>query len=67
VPAIAQAEQLDRSYVRRVIYLAFLAPDIVQRILRGDHPPELTMTRLVRMTPLPMSWTEQRRLLGMSN
>lgn len=65
VQAIATEEKVDRSYARRVVYLAFLAPDIVQRILRGDHPPELNATRLIRMTPLPTVWADQRKLLGL--
>ena len=67
VQAIATEEKVDRSYARPVIYLAFLAPDIVQRIMKGDHPPSLNATRLIRMTPLPMAWDEQRALLGLSS
>jgi hypothetical protein len=43
--------------------LAFLAPDIVEAILQGRQPVELTALRLKR-TRLPLSWVEQRRLLG---
>ncbi len=35
---IAEEQKVDRSYARRVIYLAFLDPEIVKRILDGDHP-----------------------------
>ena len=49
-----------------MVYLAFLAPDIVQRIVRGDHPMELTADRLIRMVPLPHGWEEQRVLLGLT-
>ena len=65
VQAIAQAEGLTGSHVTRVMYLAFLAPDIVQRIVRGDHPMALDVTRLIRLVPLPLAWDEQRALLGM--
>lgn len=65
--AIAQEEKVSGSYVARVIYLAFLAPDIVQRILRGDHPLDLNADRLIRMMPLPVAWGEQRTLLGLSS
>ena len=48
--AIAQEEQIaSSSYVTRVIYLAFLAPDIVQRIVRGEQPVDLTADRLIRI------------------
>lgn len=66
VLAIAQEAQVTSSYVTRVIYLAFLAPDIVERIARGHHPPDLNADRLIRMGPLPLGWDEQRTLLGMS-
>lgn len=66
VLGIARAEQVTSSYVTRVIYLAFLAPDIIERIIQGNHPSELNADRLIRMTPLPMAWEEQRMLLGMS-
>ncbi len=67
VQAIAQEEQIaSSSYVTRVIYLAFLAPDIVQRIVRGEQPVDLTADRLIRMGPLPMAWEDQREMLGMS-
>ncbi|MBX9883560.1 MAG: recombinase family protein [Novosphingobium sp.] len=65
--AIAQEEQIaSSSYVTRVIYLAFLAPDIVQRIVRGEQPVDLTADRLIRMGPLPLAWEDQRVLLGMA-
>ncbi|MDO9314893.1 MAG: hypothetical protein Q7T97_10155 [Burkholderiaceae bacterium] len=67
VQAIAQQEQIaSSSYVTRVIYLAFLAPDLVQRIVRGEEPVGLTADRLIRMGPLPVAWEDQRVLLGMA-
>ena len=67
IKAIAQDEKVTPSYVTHVIYLAFLDPGIVQRILSGDYPLELSADRLIRMVPLPESWVEQRKLLGMNN
>ena len=52
------------GYVTRVMHLGLLAPDIVQRIVRGEHPPAITSDSLIRMKPLPCDWTEQRALLG---
>jgi hypothetical protein len=43
--------------------LAFLAPDIVEAIIEGRRPASLTNTKLRRLSPLPYSWEEQRRLL----
>jgi hypothetical protein len=64
VAQIAQAESVTTAYVTRVTHLALLAPDIVQSIVRGEHPPALNADRLTRQVPLPMDWTEQRALLG---
>jgi hypothetical protein len=49
VLAIARELRIGSRYVSRVIQLAFLAPDIVQQIVRGDHPVELNADRLIRM------------------
>ena len=64
VLAIAQEHGLATKEVTRVIYLAFLAPDIVQRIVRGEQPIGLGTKKLLAMAPLPLDWGEQRRLLG---
>ncbi|MES2958675.1 MAG: recombinase family protein, partial [Pseudomonadota bacterium] len=64
VREIAQAEGITGSLTTRVMYLAFLAPDIVQRIARGEHPLTLDSTRLLKAVPLPCDWKEQRTLLG---
>ena len=36
----------------------------VQRIAAGDHPPQLSAERLMRMGPLPIDWAAQRVALG---
>ena len=59
--AISKQTGLDESYVRRILNLAFLAPDIVEAILNGRQPEDLTLENL-RMK-LPISWTDQRRIL----
>jgi len=51
-------------YVIWVMYLAFLAPDIVRAIHVGSHPPSLTADKRVRLVHLPIGWDEQQRLLG---
>ena len=50
--------------VTRVVYLAFLAPDIVQTIVRGAQPLDLNIKRMLAAAPLPMDWAEQRRVPG---
>ncbi len=53
-----------RVYVMRLLRLSFLAPDITKAILEGRHPKDLTASRLMRETRLPIAWKEQREALG---
>ena len=55
---------VDRTDVGRMIPFTFLAPDIVEAIIEGRQPVELTAARLKRVRDLPISWDDQRRLLG---
>ena len=60
---IALIAGVDRTYVSRLITLAFLAPDLVERIITGNHAATLTPERLRKACPLPLHWDEQRALL----
>ena len=60
--SIAQFAQFDERYAGRVLQFAFLAPDIVEAILEGRQPADLTVQRLLR--GFPLGWAEQRRRLG---
>ena len=60
---IAEQAGVSRSYFTRILRLTYLAPDIVQAILSGTHPPDLTAARLAAASRLPLAWSEQRELL----
>ena len=60
--SLARHVGLTERYVGKVFPCAFLAPDIVESILEGRQPDDLTFARLCTDTPL--SWTEQRRQFG---
>jgi len=60
----AERYGVDRTDVGRAVSLGFLAPDIVEAILDGRQPTELTAARLKRVRDLPVSWEEQRQVLG---
>ena len=60
---IAAEEGVSSSYATRLVRLAFLASDIVTAILNGRHPPQLTASRLMDDTRLPLDWRGQRELL----
>ena len=59
---ISRDERLTRSYVTRVLRIAFLAPVITEAVLNGRQPPELNAERLVRSFRLPLGWDDQRDL-----
>jgi hypothetical protein len=62
VSEIGDAESISKSYVSRILRLALLAPDIVDAILAGSTDQGMVLEQLER--PLPASWEEQRRELG---
>ena len=64
---LACRDGIDRADIGRMIRLAFLAPDIVEAILAGRQPTHLTVSRLKRLSDLPLSWSDQRRLLGFTS
>jgi len=57
-------EGLDKSYVSRVTTLAFLAPDIVENIITGRQPADLSVEKLLRKIDLPLAWENQLQLLN---
>ena len=61
---LSTREAVDERYLRRLLPLAFLAPDIVEAILKGAHPVELTAKKLIRRTALPLDWRMQKQALG---
>jgi DNA invertase Pin-like site-specific DNA recombinase len=61
--ALAQAYNKDERYVARVIPLAFLAPAIVDTILTGRHPIEMTAQELITLQEVPAAWASQVSLL----
>ena len=61
---IAEAEGVTGRYVAHLVPLAFLAPDILARILAGTQPVELTTEELTKRVNLPLEWAEQRAVLG---
>jgi hypothetical protein len=59
IQEIADAENINPSYVSRVLRMTLLAPEIVEAILAGRQPAGLTMAQA--MQPFPNSWAHQRK------
>jgi hypothetical protein len=63
VEEIAAAEKINTSYVSRILRMALLAPEIIEMMVDGRQPVNLTLAELTK--PFPIEWEAQRRLLGL--
>jgi hypothetical protein len=63
IAEIAAAEKINESYVGRVLRLTLLAPDIVEAILNGRQPIDITMAILMR--GYPVGWRAQSDAFGL--
>ena len=54
---LGRAKGVDRTYVSRVLRLASLSPEIVERILVGDEPDGFSFRRL--QNGIPVLWKKQ--------
>ena len=57
IEEIAAAEKINSSYVSRLLRMTLLAPSIVEAILDGRQPAEMTLAGL--MAPFAVAWEEQ--------
>ena len=44
---LAQSEKVNETYISRALRLTLLAPDMVEMILDGRQPEEMTLPRLL--------------------
>ncbi|CAK0757445.1 Bacteriophage-related protein [Azospirillaceae bacterium] len=58
IKELAEAEDVDRSYVGEILQLTLLAPDIIEMILDGRLPKGVTLAHF--REPWPGEWGEQR-------
>ncbi|MCB1471813.1 MAG: hypothetical protein KDJ68_02695, partial [Rhodobiaceae bacterium] len=54
----------DTPYRRKLVRLAFLAPQLQSAILAGRQPPGLTLTKLME-ADIPASWDAQVAKFGL--
>ena len=57
IQEIAEAENINPSYISRLLRMTLLAPEIVEAILAGRQPEGLTMSRAIR--PFALEWQRQ--------
>jgi len=63
IRALAKEIGVTKRYISRLLPLAFLAPEIVQMILAGRQPIDLTAEKLTRFPEIPRDWTSQQQVL----
>ena len=55
----------SKGRLTALVRLTYLAPDIIEDILSGRQPSELSPKRLLRIShDLPLGWSSQRKFLG---
>ena len=60
---IARAARLDRSYVTRLLCVAFLAPAITRMVM--EQRMDLTTKQLIKSAPkIPLLWPDQHVFLS---
>ena len=62
--ALAAREETDPGEITRILKLAFLSPKIVESILVGKQPVDLTRQKLLRGIEVPYVWDAQAHALG---
>jgi hypothetical protein len=60
--AIAKAEGIDPSVINEILRLTLLAPDLIDSIINGQQPKNLSLVWFQR-NPMPLDWQEQRDLM----
>lgn len=64
IAELAHAEDINESYLCRVLRLTLLAPDLVGAALDGLQPQSLTLRS--SLSPFPEEWERQRALWSSS-
>lgn len=67
ISELAKNHSQSASQISRMLQFTFLAPDIIESVLAGTQPADLTAEKLRRLSHLPLNWNEQKDLLGFNN
>ena len=62
VAAIAKAEGMDVTQVRRIMRLTLLAPDVIERLVGA---PDILLEQVMRR-PWPNGWGEQKQVTALA-
>jgi len=56
-------EDVTHGYIRKILPLAFLSPEIIKMILAGHQPRTLSLSSLLK-TDIPSDWNDQSKLFA---
>lgn len=60
IKQFAEVQNMDHGDAKNLIPLSYLAPSIIEDILAGQQPVDLSASRLKEVTRhLPISWSDQ--------
>lgn len=59
-----QKNKFSKRYVQKILKLNLLSPKIVEPIMSGNHPKNLSLDNLIR-NPIPAAWKEQEKQLNL--
>jgi DNA invertase Pin-like site-specific DNA recombinase len=63
ITAIANRESCPKTYVRSVMKLVFLAPDITEAIIAGYQPADMMADKLIKRSDIELAWPNQRKAI----
>lgn len=61
ITELAKAEKINQSYACRILRLTLLSPAVVNSILDGRQPSDLTIKDLTKA--FPIAWSKQKSIL----
>jgi DNA invertase Pin-like site-specific DNA recombinase len=56
--------QIRRAHLSRIARATYLSPEIIEAVLKGRQPAQLTGRTILKAANIPLDWEEQRRLFG---
>ena len=62
IEEISVAENINPSYVSRILRITLLSPVIIEMIVDGRQPVDMTLATLTK--PFPIDWPGQMKLFG---
>jgi site-specific DNA recombinase len=57
---------VGEARLKRMIRISYLAPSIVEAILDGTQPSDISVARLNTITNIPLAWDAQKAMFGIA-